>query len=260
MNVNHYSEMVSGFRRKICDGAVYGPFSKTSDAGMIEAMGYAGFDFVILDMEHGPNGIETMGGLIRAAEISGVFPIVRVGEGDAGAIGRALDIGAGGVQVPQVRCGGDVERMLEAARFAPGGMRGVCRYVRAANYSSMDKGEYFKKANEAVLVIQLEGSEALGNLDEILGVGGFDIVFVGPYDLSQSLGVAGEVNHRLVVEKMKEIVDKCIEKGIVVGTFAEDVEAAKRWVGYGLRYMSYSVDVGLLYEASAKLLRELRGR
>ena len=83
-------------------------------------------------------------------------------------------------------------------------MRGVCRYVRAAGYSSMDKADYFRHANEALLIIQIEGQAAIDNLDEILAVEGIDIVFVGPYDLSQSLGVPGEVEHPLLVDKMKK--------------------------------------------------------
>ena len=253
------TELVRHFRRRIAEGPVFGPFSKSSDPAIIETLGHAGFDFIILDMEHGPNSIETLQGLIRAAQICGMAPMVRVPSGDDEMIGKALDVGAAGVQVPKISCAEAVRAAVEHAKFAPLGMRGVCRYVRAAGYSSMDKADYFRQANETLLIIQIEGQAAIDRLDEILAVDGIDIVFVGPYDLSQSLGVPGEVEHPRVIEKMKEIVEVCLGMNILVGNFTETVPQTKMWIGQGLRYMSYSVDVGILCEASKALLSDLKG-
>ena len=246
--------LIRRFRQRISEGPVFGPFSKTSDPAIVETLGYAGFDFIILDMEHGPNGAETVQDLIRAAQLSQMAPIVRIPSGDYEMIGKALDVGAAGVQVPQISCAEDVRAAIEHAKFAPLGMRGVCRYVRAAEYSSMNKTDYFRRANEALLIIQIEGQAALDHLDEILAVDGIDIVFVGPYDLSQSLGVPGEVEHPLVVEKMKQIVGECLKKNVFVGNFTETVPQTEMWAAQGLRYMSYSVDVGIIYEAGKALL------
>ncbi|MHC4169045.1 MAG: HpcH/HpaI aldolase family protein [Planctomycetota bacterium] len=250
------TELIRHFRQRISEGPVFGPFSKTSDPAIVETLGCAGFDFIILDMEHGPNSIETVQNLIRAAQLSAMAPIVRVPSGDYEIIGKALDVGAGGVQVPQISCAEDVRAAVEHAKFAPRGMRGVCRFVRAAGYSSMKKADYFRRANEALVIIQIEGQAAIDNLDEILAVEGIDIVFVGPYDLSQSLGVPGEVEHPLVVEKMKEIVEVCLGKNVFVGNFTETVAQTEMWTAQGLRYMSYSVDVGIVYEAGKALLSD----
>lgn len=103
---------------------VVGPFSKTSDPSMIEAMGYAGFDFIIIDLEHGPNSILNAQNLVRAAQITGTFPIIRVRENSASAIGKALDIGALGVQVPQISNAEQAKLAVEYAKFGPIGMRG----------------------------------------------------------------------------------------------------------------------------------------
>jgi len=89
-------------------------------------------------------------------------------------------------------------------------------------------------------------------------VSGIDVIFIGPYDLSQSLGIPGEVNHPLVTEKMKEVVTKCRENNIAVGTFADDIETAKKWISLGVQYMSFSVDVGIFYEANKNIIRELK--
>lgn len=224
---------------------------------MIEAMALAGMDFVILDTEHGPNNALSLQNLIRAAEVGGMLPFVRVPEGDFARISAALDIGAAGVQVPQVVTAEDARRVVEHARFYPKGNRGVCRYVRAAGYSSMDKADYFRKADESILILQLEGREALANFDGIIAAGGMDIIFVGPYDLSQSLGVPGEVNNPKVVAQMEDICHRCRAKGVTVGTFVESPEAARFWMERGVGYVCYSVDVGLMYQACLGICREL---
>ena len=170
---------------------VFGIFSKVCDPAFVEAVGLGGFDFVILDLEHGPVSTENLQHLIRAAEVGGVTPIVRVKEAPLSIIGEVLDIGAAGVQVPQVRDSETARTILQAAKFAPDGARGVCRFVRAAGYSRVERSAYFTRANESLVVIQLEGLEALTNLDAILDTPGIDVVFVGPYDLSQSLDFRG---------------------------------------------------------------------
>lgn len=245
------------FRQALRERAVLGTFSKTEDPAMIETMGLAGLDFVILDTEHGPNDALSLQNLIRAAEAGGTLPFVRVPEGDFTRISAALDIGAAGVQVPQIVCAADARKAIEHARFYPKGNRGVCRYVRAAGYSSMDKAEYFRKADESIMILQLEGKEALENFDEIIQVEGIDIIFVGPYDLSQSLGVPGEVNHPQVVAKVEDICTRCRAQGIAVGTFVESVETARFWITRGVSYVCYSVDVGLMYQACAGLCSNL---
>lgn len=246
------------FREKLKQGFVLGPFSKTSDPALIEIMGYAGFDFVIIDLEHGPVSVETSQNLIRAAQIGGLLSIVRVKEGNLSVIKEVLDIGAGGVQVPQVRSQYDAKNAVQAARFAPQGMRGVCRFVRAARYSAEEQFKYFKEANEAILIVQVEGKESIECLEEILSVEGIDVVFIGPYDLSQSLGLTGRVDHPEVVKKMREINEKCLKKGVVVGTFVDTPEDARRWIDAGIRYISYSVDMGIFYNGCSDTVRRIK--
>jgi len=238
---------------------VFGPFLKFTDPAVVEIMGFAGFDFVIIDAEHGPISMESAQNMIRAAESVKITPIIRVGNNDEALILRALDIGAQGIEIPQINSKPDAVRAVKSVKYSPQGERGVCRYVRAANYSSMDKFKYFESANnETMIIAHIEGVEGISNLDEILSVPGIDVIFIGPYDLSQSLGIPGQVNHSLVVEKMKEVVTKCRENNIAVGTFADDVETAKSWVSLGVQYMSFSVDVGILYEVSKQIVEKLK--
>lgn len=240
---------IKDFKMKLENDNVIGIFSKTSDPSFIECIGYGGFDFVIIDLEHGPNSVQTVQNLIRAAKISNTLPIVRVKENNMSVIGEVLDIGAGGIQVPQITNAEEAKKIIELAKFSPDGQRGVCRFVRAAKFSSMDRFNYFKEANEAVIVLQIEGKEALEGLDDIINVQGIDIIFIGPYDLAQSLGVNGQIDHPVVSQKMNEIINKCKEKNISVGTFVDTIENAVKWKEAGVKYIAYSVDVGIFYDA-----------
>jgi 4-hydroxy-2-oxoheptanedioate aldolase len=246
------------FRKKLQNGGALGMFSKTSDPGFVETLGFAGWDFVILDLEHGPNSVQTLQNVIRAAQVSGIFPIARVKESCASVAAEALDVGAGGVQFPQISSKAAAADALRRVKFAPEGARGVCRFVRAANYSAKDRFEYFAEANRSIVVLQVEGQAGIDALDEILTVPGIDVLFVGPYDLSQSLGVPGQIGHPMVEEKMLEIVEKCAGREIAVGTFTDTLENARKWQGRGVKYIAHSVDMGVFYEAAASLLQQLK--
>lgn len=250
---------VNNLKRVLREGrVVLGPFMKLSNPALVEIMGHAGFNFVIIDTEHAPLNFETVENLIRAAELVDIAPIVRVTENDSALILRALDVGALGVEVPHISKKEDAMKAVRAVKFAPEGERGVCPFVRAAEYSSLDRYEYFKRANEETMVIiHIEGLEGIRNLEDILTVKGLDVIFIGPYDLSQSLGMLGQVDHPLVINKMKEVIAKAKEK-VAVGTFVDDVKAAKKWINAGVQYISYSVDVGIFYDACERIVKSFQ--
>ncbi|MCL2518765.1 MAG: aldolase/citrate lyase family protein [Oscillospiraceae bacterium] len=253
MNITKMAEV---FKEKLKTQAI-GIFSKTSDPAFIEVMGFAGLDYVIIDLEHGPNTVQTAQNLIRAAQIAEIFPIVRVKEGCESVMCEALDIGAGGIQIPQITTKSEAEAAINRVKFHPDGQRGVCRFVRAADYSAKDRFQYFTDANKSVIILQIEGKEGIANIDEILNVKGIDVIFIGPYDLSQSLGLTGQIDHPAVEDKMTEIVRKCAEKGITVGTFVDTPANAAKWRSNGVRYISYSVDLGIFYNAVKDLVKNL---
>lgn len=250
---------LQSFKQQLKTGPAFGPFSKSGDPAFVEAAGYAGFDFIILDLEHAPTSTQTLQHLIRAAEIGGVVPIVRVKESPSSLIGEVLDVGAAGVQVPQINSAEAASNAVKAARFAPLGERGVCRFVRAANYSALKRERYFQDANQALVILQLEGKQALQNLQSIIAVPGIDVIFIGPYDLSQSLGHPGDVQHPEVVAATAEITRDCLQRGITVGTFVDTMDAARHWMAAGVRYLSYSVDIGIFTDACRSLVTQLHG-
>jgi 4-hydroxy-2-oxoheptanedioate aldolase len=246
-------------KRLIKDGGIgVGPFMKITDPAVMEIAGYAGFNFVIIDTEHGPVSIETAQNLVRAATYAEITPIIRVKNNDPATILRALDIGAEGVEVPHISSKEDAVKAVRATKFAPVGERGVCRFVRAAQYSALDRFKYFETANkETMVILHIEGVEGINNLEKILSVEGVDIIFIGPYDLSQSLGLPGQVNHPLVTERMNKVISSTRKKGVAVGTFADDVETARKWINLGVQYIGFSVDVGIFYEACKEIVMKI---
>jgi 4-hydroxy-2-oxoheptanedioate aldolase len=250
-------EIIRNFKNKISKQAVIGPFCKTIDPALIECIGYSGFDFAIVDMEHGPISLESSQNLIRAAQLTNLIPFVRIKENSFSLIGSVLDIGAGGVIIPHINTVEDLKIVLEKSKFYPDGQRGVCRYVRAAKYSSKSKEEYFSSSNDSLIIIQIEGIQGINNINDIIDFGGFDILFIGTYDLSQSLGVIGQVDHPIVIEKINEVVKNCRSNNILVGSFADTVEDAKKLIEIGIKFISISVDMGIFFRACMNITKSL---
>ncbi|WP_313024861.1 HpcH/HpaI aldolase family protein [Pseudomonas lopnurensis] len=235
-----------------------GIFSKTTDSAFVEAAGLAGLDFIILDQEHGPVSLENLHHHVRAARLTNMAPIIRVRGVDAHAIGAALDTGAAGVQIPNVNTVEQAKAAVSAARFYPLGQRGVCRFVRAADFGKQDKSAYFLSSNKAVVILQVEGIEGVRNLDAILDVPGFDVLFVGPYDLSQSVGRPGEIDAPEVVSLIKEIARKAKEKKVLLGAFCDTTENLTLLSDEGFAFLAYSVDINIFAKAVECLLMRLR--
>lgn len=234
-----------------------GIFSKTTDSSLIEALSYSNLDFIILDQEHGHISDETLVNHIRALKNSTCKAIVRVKELNHQAIGKALDLGADGVQVPNVATVQQALEAVNAARFFPNGNRGVCRFVTAADYGTKDRNEYFATSNEKTLILQVEGQEGINNLDTILDVQGYDILFIGPYDLSQSLGIPGDIENSLVMNVLQEVVEKAKKKGKRAGAFSDNYKVAKILKQSGFDYIAYSVDLNIFVNACNTLCENI---
>jgi 4-hydroxy-2-oxoheptanedioate aldolase len=228
---------------------VFGPFVNLCHPAVLEIAGLAGFDFAIIDTEHGELSSDRAVDMVRAAKLTGVSPVIRVYGNQPELIAKALDVGAEGVQVPQVGTKAEAIAAVRAAKFSPEGARGCNRYVRAARYSSADKFAYFGNANnETTVIIQVEGKDGIDNLPDILTVPGIDVLFIGPYDLSASLGIPGQVEHPLLVEEMQKNMELARQAGVAIGFFVDDVASAVKWKNWGVQYISFAADVGLLYE------------
>ena len=204
---------------------------------LVEILGYAGLDFICIDDEHGAFTYPEIEELIRAAELSGTTALVRVNY-DPSAIQKTLDRGAKGIVVPMINTKADAEAVVRRAKFPPRGTRGTAYSVRSARFGN-DKGkEYLDAADENTLVmVHIETPEAVANFDEIASVAGVDVVFVGPTDLSVSMGYKAEgPGHPEVQRVIKELFRKGREKGILMGTLASGTDDLARCRGEGISY------------------------
>lgn len=252
-------QQAADFRAKLKRGCCYGVFSKTTDSSFVEAAGVAGLDFIILDLEHGPASQDVIMNHVRAACTSGLAPVVRVAGLDAHAIGSALDGGASGVQVPNISSAEEARVAVQAARFAPSGARGVCRFVKAAGFGAMARDEYFRRANDSLLILQVEGVEGIRRIDDILAVPGFDVLFVGPYDLSQSLGIPGQIDAPAVMDLAAQVRRKAADAGMHLGIFTDTLELRDFFESQGFVYLAHSVDVHLYMNALRAISRKALG-
>ncbi len=244
-----------GLRRRIARGeTMFGVFVDAPTISHVETLAIAGFDFVILDQEHGHINAESLVHLVSACDHFGIASLVRTPSSASWLIGPALDCGSSGVQVPFVSTAAEAEAAVSAARFAPAGERGVHVFLRGGQYGALGAQEFFSVCNEnQAVVLQVEGTEGVENLEAIAAVPGYDSIFIGPYDLSQSLGVAGQTGHQRVVDVIERTVTLCGQHGKVVGTFVNTPEDAAVWAARGVKMVSVSCDTNIFYRACTDL-------
>jgi len=225
---------------------------------VVEMIGRLGFDWVLLDCEHGSLSPENVELMAMAAELAGVTPIARPWTNSPEAILRLMDRGVMGVQVPHVNTPADARQAVESVKFHPLGTRGLAAGTRPAHYGfNVSASDYVEEANRATLVcIQLEEAEALGNLDEILQVEGVDVFFIGPSDLSQSLGYPGRSDAPEVREAMDRAFAAIVAAGKVPGS-AGNLQAIRGYQRKGVRYL-YTHLPTLLASASREFLTAVR--
>ena len=238
--------------------AVVGSFCNLPSPEAVELLGWAGFEFVIIDAEHGPQNLETVANMVRAAEASGTTPLVRVAVNEPQNILRHLDTGAQGLQMPMVNTREGAERAVASALYPPQGRRGLAG-VRAGGFGVRESvADYAASANDEILVIvQIETVEALGNLDSIIGVPGIDIVFFGATDLSSSMGIPGQTRDEQVVNAIADAGKVVMDAGLVAGTIVGTPEQAVEWQGQGFRYIATNF-AGLAGRAARTFVDEAR--
>jgi 4-hydroxy-2-oxoheptanedioate aldolase len=238
---------------------VTGVFCELPCPESVEIIGLAGWDFVVIDCEHAPITAFLLPGMIRAATAAGIPSIVRVAANESSAIQHALDAGASGVQIPQIASVEEAKAAVAASRFHPLGARGFNPFVRAADFSASTTTEFFARANnEVALILQIESAAGIAAADEILELDGIDVLFIGPYDLSQSLGIPGQTSHARVFEAAERIVKSAEARDVAVGVFTNYEQEAQRWLGIGVRYLCLSVDTVFLLSTLRAVVSKFR--
>jgi 4-hydroxy-2-oxoheptanedioate aldolase len=236
--------------------AAIGTFSGINSPDVIELIALAGFDFVIIDCEHGPMNPETSTNLIRAAERHGLTPIVRVRENAETVILKHLDVGAHGIQIPQINTPEDAARAVQFAKYHPIGRRGVAA-PRSADYGMAPILEYFERENaETMIVVHCENVLGLENVDAIAATPHIDAIFLGPFDMSQSMGIPGQVKDPRIEDAAKRVLAACQRHGKAAGIFVGSAEEAVARRRQGFRYLPIGVD----YTLFGLMLKDVAGK
>ena len=219
-----------------------------------DIIGKSNFDFVILDQEHGPINFETMQNQIISSENNQMSPIVRVPKVNIEDILRSLDIGAHGIQVPNIEDIDDIYKIIEFAKYPPVGNRGFSTFTRAGGYNLKNKEDLYKNANQNTLIgINIESKKGLKMLDKIADIKEVDMIFFGTFDLSKEIGIPGDTNHKDLDKIILEATKFLHGKKKVTGTIATNKESLNKYISYGMQYILYKVDCGIISDAFDKI-------
>lgn len=245
-------------KRKLLSGQpAFGVSVMFPSPHVVDIVGRLGFDWALIDCEHGSISLESVELMVMAAEASGITPIARPPVNSFEAICQLMDRGVMGVQVPHVNNAEDARRAVEAVKYHPQGERGLAAGVRSSSYGyGMSMSEYAEQSNRETLVcVQLEEAEAVRNVDEIVQVEGVDVFFVGPSDLSQSLGYPGRPDTPVVRDAMDGVFAAIAAAGKVSGS-AGNADATQRYLNQGVTYL-YTHLTTLLSSAAGSFLGEV---
>tara|TARA_B100000787_G_C16198973_1_gene303234 strand:- start:8898 stop:9674 length:777 start_codon:yes stop_codon:yes gene_type:complete len=215
-----------------------------------------GIDFIIIDAEHGPISFETAQNMVITCESQNVSPVMRVGTIDEADILKALDIGVHCIQIPNVNSKKDVEKIVEFSKYPPIGERGFSPFTRAGNYSIKNSKSLTEDANKNTMIaINIEGKEAIEDIDNILKIKELDIIFIGLFDLSKALGIPGDVDNPKVINYLKELTIKINGHGKYAGTITTSKEKITQFLDIGVKYIVHLVDCEMLRNSYSEIVK-----
>ncbi len=237
-------------KRKLAAGeTVFGSFFKVDTPTIAELYGLAGFDFLILDAEHGCLGHAQIENLIRTCERVGMSSVVRTPDAEEANILHVLDSGASGIQVPSLKSAAQVREVIRKAKYWPLGERGSARACRAASYGMM--ADYEQRANADTLVsVHIENKEMVEDVEALCAIDELDVLFIGPGDLSASLGHPGDASHPDVVAAIDRVIEVAAGRKHL-GTVVGNAKALESYVARGVHYIAWLSDLGLMRGALA---------
>jgi 2-keto-3-deoxy-L-rhamnonate aldolase RhmA len=254
---------INSIRRRVLNREVLsGTFLNLACPATVEMAGFSGLDWVLIDCEHGPGGYETMVHQIRAAGITPAAPIVRIAANDTPTIKRVLDVGAAGVMVPWIRNAEDATNAVSAMRYPPQGVRGVASSPRATSYG-LNADEYLSQANDLLLtIIQIERSEAVDDINAIAAIDGVDVLFIGPMDLSVSLGHPQQWDHPKQREAYRKVAVAAKNAGKAAGILLagpNQIDDMADLVEMGYTFIAAGSDGGLVGQGMGAIATALNG-
>jgi len=249
--------------RLLDDELVVGVFAMANSPHIAGVVASAGFDFVYYDMEHTTLDFATLEWLVRCADAAGITPFARVASEAKPHILPALEAGAQGIMVPAVESAAQAAEVVRVSRYFPEGRRGMFYLGYGSRYAGIPAADHYASSNREILVtVQIETARGVENAADIAAVPGVDALFLGPADLSQSLGIPGQWEH----PRLREAIDTTIRAGRgagkIVGAMSSNLDQAAEWVEKGVRYLATGLDLGFLRQSlvgEAEAVRERLG-
>jgi len=236
--------------------SLFGTIVTLSNPQVPEILSMVGFDWLMIDMEHSTLDIEDVQKMVQATH-NGCLTIVRVPANDAMWIKRVLETGCDGIMVPLVNSGSEAQVAADAAKYPPKGNRSIG--VSRAHGYGLHFEEYIEDANEnTFLLVQAEHIDAVNNIEDITDVEGIDGVFIGPYDLSGSMGMVGEIFEDEVQEAIKKVKESCNKKGLPYGIFGLRPEDVETEVNEGCKFVSVGIDFVMISKQGNQILKALK--
>lgn len=244
-------------RQDLAAGYPVGTFAMAATPLIAEALGHAGFDWAVVDMEHGPLDMGSLVHMLQAVAGTRMLPITRVPWNDAVTVKRVLDAGAQTLMFPFVQNAEEARQAVAACRYPPVGLRGMAAMSRASRFGTTP--DHFSAANHLVsVIVQIETPQAMAQVEDIAQVEGVAALFFGPGDLSGALGHPGQTLHPAVLELMRDGVKRCHRVGKPVGTVGGTAEAVATYRAAGFDFIGVASDLGLLMRQSAAVLSAIR--
>ena len=249
---------VNRFKQAIRSGRLQiGLWCSLSHHYAVEVVAGAGFDWLLLDMEHSPNDLESLLVQLQAVAPYPGTPIVRVPWNDPVVLKRVLDVGAQSVLVPYVQNAEEARRAVAGTRYPLAGMRGVAGTTRATRFGRVK--DYARRAQDEICVlVQAETQQAVNEVESIAAVDGVDGVFIGPADLHASLGYPGETAHPDVLPIIEQAITRIATTGKAAGILTADEKLAHRYIELGASFVAVGADVGILARGADRLAATFR--
>lgn len=245
-------------QRVLAGETTFGLFFDLDSALAAELCGRAGFDWLVLDLEHGASTEANLLQLLYAVETTGSTAIVRPQSAERLRVGRALDLGASGIVLPQLQSADEVRVALPFLRYPPHGVRGVALRTRGARHGTVPH-ERVRELNEQILgIVQVEAPGTLRDAREIAAMDAVDVLFVGPADLTHSLGIPGQFGHETYQEALRTVVAACEASGKAAGILVYDTAVVPRHLELGFRFVGIGGAGALLADNAKAALGRVR--
>ena len=245
--------------RVLAGETLFGLFLDLGSPFSAEICARAGYDWLVVDLEHGAGTEAGLVGLLQSVEVGGSTAVVRPQSGERLRIGRALDLGAAGIVIPRLESAVEAREAVSYLRYPPAGVRGVALRTRGAGMGSVAHGEVHQVDERILGIVQIESVGALREADEIAAIDGVDVLFVGPADLTHSLGVPGRFDDATYLAALRTVVDACAAHGKAAGILVYDLGVVPGLLELGYRFVGIGADGALVASGARAALAAVRG-